>query len=202
MHHVTFLKHQLWQTRENEEKQREKGKQWLRDQMKKKKRSAGLIGLHQRTDTACRLQIICKLAIPTPSESRMLTPCPPRHSPENPLVSPPLLHPWANPMPMAIVLSHVWLSATPSTVPHLAPLSMEFSRQEYWSGLPFPTPGDLLNPGLNLCLLWLLHRQANSLPPAPPGKPSLSISSFNPIWADLQSCSHRCLDQEWIPGQS
>ena len=51
-------------------------------------------------------------------------------------------------MPMAIMLSHVRLFATPSTVPHLAPLSMEFSRQEYWSGLPFATPGDLLNPGI------------------------------------------------------
>ena len=36
-------------------------------------------------------------------------------------------------------------SATPRTVPRQAPLSMGFSRQEYWSGLPFPTPGDLLN---------------------------------------------------------
>ena len=171
MHHVTFLKHQLRQTRENEEKLREKGKQWLRDQMKKKKRSAGLIGLHQRTDTACRLQIICKLAIPTPSESRMLTPCPPRHSPENPLVSPPLLHPWANPMPMAIVLSRVRLSATPSTVPHLAPLSMEFSRQEYWSGLPFPTPGDLLNPGLEPASSAFSSLVGGFLTPEPPGKP-------------------------------
>ena len=39
------------------------------------------------------------------------------------------------------VLSHVWLFATPWTRAHQAPLSMEFSRQEYWSGLPFPTPG-------------------------------------------------------------
>ena len=37
-------------------------------------------------------------------------------------------------------LSHVWLFANPWTVAHQAPLSMEFSRQEYWSGLPFPSP--------------------------------------------------------------
>ena len=37
---------------------------------------------------------------------------------------------------------------TPWTVAHQAPLSMEFSRQEYWSGLPFPTPEDLSNPGI------------------------------------------------------
>ena len=39
--------------------------------------------------------------------------------------------------------SHVWLFATPQTVACQAPLSMGFSRQEYWSGLPLPTPGDL-----------------------------------------------------------
>ena len=44
-------------------------------------------------------------------------------------------------------LNHVWLFVTPWTVAHQAPLSMEFSRQAYWSGLPFPTPGDLPNPG-------------------------------------------------------
>ena len=38
--------------------------------------------------------------------------------------------------------------ATPWTVPHEAPLSMGFSRQEYWSGLLFPSPGDLLDPGI------------------------------------------------------
>ena len=38
--------------------------------------------------------------------------------------------------------------ATPWTVAHQAPLSMGFSRQEYWSGLPFPSPGDLPNPGI------------------------------------------------------
>jgi len=37
---------------------------------------------------------------------------------------------------------------TPWTVAHQAPLSMGFPRQEYWSGLPFPTPGDLLDPGI------------------------------------------------------
>ena len=40
--------------------------------------------------------------------------------------------------------------ATPWTVAHQAPLSMGFSRQEYWSGLPFPSPGDLPNPGIEL----------------------------------------------------
>ena len=45
-------------------------------------------------------------------------------------------------------LSRVRLFATPWTVAYQAPLSMGFSRQEYWSGLPFPSPGDLPNPGI------------------------------------------------------
>ena len=45
-------------------------------------------------------------------------------------------------------LSRVRLFATPWTVAYQAPLSMGFSRQEYWSGLPFSSPGDLPNPGI------------------------------------------------------
>ena len=45
-------------------------------------------------------------------------------------------------------LSYVQLFATPWTVAYQAPLSMGFSRQEYWSGLPFPSPGDLPDPGI------------------------------------------------------
>ena len=47
-----------------------------------------------------------------------------------------------------LVLSHVRLLATPLTVAHQAPLFVEFSRQEYWSGLPFPSPGDLTDTGI------------------------------------------------------
>ena len=46
------------------------------------------------------------------------------------------------------VLSCVQLFVTPWTVAHQAPLSMEFSRQEYWSGLPLPSPGELPEPGI------------------------------------------------------
>ena len=46
------------------------------------------------------------------------------------------------------LLSRVQLFATPWTVAHQAPLSIGFSRQEYWSGLPFLSPGDLPNPGI------------------------------------------------------
>ena len=51
------------------------------------------------------------------------------------------------------------------------PLSMEFSRQEQWAGLPFPSPGDLPNPGIKPGFPVL---QADSLPSEPPGKPQLS----------------------------
>ena len=60
-----------------------------------------------------------------------------------------------------------------------APLSMGFPRQEYWSGVPFPSPGDLPHPGSELSSLTL---QADSLPYEPPGKPSKadSLSSKPP----------------------
>ena len=59
-------------------------------------------------------------------------------------------------------------SETLWTVACQAPLSMEFSRQEYWSGLPCPPPGDLPNPGTKPRCPAL---QADSLPSEPPGKP-------------------------------
>ena len=49
--------------------------------------------------------------------------------------------------------SHLGLFATPWTAAHQAPLSMELSRQEYCSGLPFPSPGDLPNPGIKTASL-------------------------------------------------
>ena len=58
---------------------------------------------------------------------------------------------------------HVTLG-TPRTVACQAPLTIAFSRQEHWSGLPFPIPGDLPAQGSNSCLLHLLHWQVDSLP--------------------------------------
>ena len=57
---------------------------------------------------------------------------------------------------------------TPWTVALQAPLSMKFFRQEYWNGLPFPSPGDLSDPGIEPGSPAF---QADSLPPEPPGKP-------------------------------
>ena len=58
-------------------------------------------------------------------------------------------------------LSRVQLFVTPWTVAHQASLSMGFSRQEYWSGLPFPSPEDLPDPGIEP---WSPALQADSLP--------------------------------------
>ena len=63
-----------------------------------------------------------------------------------------------------LMLSCVQLFATPWTVAWQAPTSTGFSKQEYWSGLPFSPPEDRPNQGLNLRLLHLLHWQVDSLP--------------------------------------
>ena len=65
------------------------------------------------------------------------------------------------------LFSHVRLFATPWTVAYQAPPSMGFSRQEYWSGLPFPSPEDLLDPGMEPGSPALY---ADALPSEPPGK--------------------------------
>ena len=82
------------------------------------------------------------------------------------------------------LLSHVWLFVTPWTVAYQAPPSMGFSRQEYWSGLPFPSPRDLPDPGIKPRSPAL---EAKSLPSQPPGRwyiLSLKLISinFNCIW--------------------
>ena len=71
--------------------------------------------------------------------------------------------------------------ATPWTVARQAPLSMGLFRQKYWSGLPFPTPGDLSDPGIKPRSPAL---QAGSLLSEPPGKPISyvnKIPTFYPI---------------------
>ena len=67
------------------------------------------------------------------------------------------------------LLSHVRLFVTPWTAACQTPLTMEYSRQEYWSGKPFPSPGDLPNPGIKPgSHTW----QADSLPSEPLEKPN------------------------------
>ena len=79
------------------------------------------------------------------------------------------------------LLSHVRLSATPWTVAYQAPPSMGFSRQEYWSGLPFPSPGDLPDPGIKPGSPAL---EADALTSETPGKPH-QLYSINYIGIQL-----------------
>ena len=65
---------------------------------------------------------------------------------------------------------------TPWTVAHQAPPSMGFSRQEYWSGLPFPSPGDLPGPGIEPGTPAF---QADALTSEPPGKPIIKVGFMN-----------------------
>ena len=70
------------------------------------------------------------------------------------------------------LLSHVQLFVIPWTVAYQAPPSMEFNRQEYWSGLPFPSPRDLPDPGIEPRSPAL---QADALPSELPGKPPVIL---------------------------
>ena len=69
------------------------------------------------------------------------------------------------------MLSLAELFGTPLTIAHQAPLSMEFSRQEYWSGLPFPSPGDLQDPGTEPISLASPALAGGFFTTEPPGKP-------------------------------
>ena len=75
------------------------------------------------------------------------------------------------------LFSRVQLFATLWIVTHQAPLSVGFSRQEYWSGLPFPSPGDLSNPGIEPRSPTL---QADALTSEPPGKSTVTVTRRMP----------------------
>ena len=64
------------------------------------------------------------------------------------------------------------------TVACQAPLSMGFFRQEYWSGLPFPSPGDLPDPGIELVSPVSLALQVDSLPAKPSRKPNIYVCQY------------------------
>ena len=83
------------------------------------------------------------------------------------------------------LLSHVRVFATPWMVAYQAPLSTGFSRPEYWSGLPFPSPGDLPNPGIEPGSPAL---QTDALPSEPPGKPLLLLLLLLSHFSCVQLC--------------
>ena len=69
----------------------------------------------------------------------------------------------------------VRLFVTPWTVAYQSPLFVGFSKQEYWSGLPVPSPGDLPDPGIKP---WSLALWADALPSEPPEKPNTYTQNF------------------------
>ena len=81
-------------------------------------------------------------------------------------------------------LSCVWLFAVPWTVASQAPLSMEFSRQEYWSGLPWPPPGDLPNPGIG---------PSSLVSPALPGRFFTTSAPWEALMNDMCVCERMCV---------
>ena len=82
-------------------------------------------------------------------------------------------------------LSCVWLFATLWTVPHQASLSIGFPKQEYWSRLPFPSPGDLPDPRIKpISPVW----QVDSLPLSHLGNPLLWIWVYIHIYIFSRSC--------------
>ena len=73
------------------------------------------------------------------------------------------------------------------TVAYQAPLSVGFPRQKYWSGLPFPSPGDLPNPGTEPVSPAL---QADTLQSEPPGKPGNGLKSVAHTCHNLLNTDH------------
>ena len=80
-----------------------------------------------------------------------------------------------------------WLFVTPWTVAYQAPLSMGFSRKEYWSGLPFPSPGSPPNPGIKPRCPAL---QPDALPSEPPGKSSVCYCRY---YNSECLCAYSCI---------
>ena len=78
--------------------------------------------------------------------------------------------------------SHVRLFATPRAIAHLAPLSTELSRQEYWSELPHPPPGDLPYPGIKLVSPVVPSLQGDSLPLSHQGNLILCLQFTKSPW--------------------
>ena len=84
--------------------------------------------------------------------------------------------------------SHVEIYVTSWTITYQAPLSIGFSWQEYWSGLPYPPPGDLPDPGIKPASPGLLLYQVDSLPLSHKGSPFMHVC----IYVHFQLCFIAC----------
>ena len=93
----------------------------------------------------------------------------------------------------AQLLIHVWLFATPWTLACQAPLSMGFPRQKYWSELPFPPPGDLLNPGFKPTFFLSPALADRFFTTELPGNPRRRQPPVNEV------SQHKCSMTCWIP---
>ena len=107
-----------------------------------------------------------------------------------------------------LVLSHVQLFVTPWTVAHQLPLSMKFSRHEYWSGLLFPPPGDLPVPGIELMPLASPALAGKFFSTEPPGKPNmkhnlvhLGYLSTRGDYFYVMKCTHSKGNPHQTPGR-
>ena len=95
-------------------------------------------------------------------------------------------------------LSHVRPFVTPWTVAHQVLLSMEFSREEYWSGLPFPTPGDLPDPRVEpLVSLALVGAFFTTVLPGKPRASHKEKQFLLPVKGDLLFCSDGDAHSRW-----
>ena len=91
-------------------------------------------------------------------------------------------------------LSHVWLFVTPWIVDCQAPLSLGFPRQEYWSGLPFPSPGNLPDPGIKPMSFVSPALACGLFTTEPPGKPNpdcccCSVTKLSLTICNTMDCS-------------
>ena len=86
---------------------------------------------------------------------------------------------WANVGVCAQLLSHVQLFETPQPIAHQTLLSMGYSWQEYWNGLPFLPPGDLPDPGIEPASAVSPALQVDSLPTEPLRKPKVLIAKLS-----------------------
>ena len=111
------------------------------------------------------------------------------------------VQPWDCCMLVLSRFSCVWASATPRTVASQVRLSMGFSRQEYWSGLPWPPPGNFPNRWSNPCLLCLLHWHAGYLLLASPGKPSPETNPTQSLCPGEGWDPHLCTTAHPLPSE-